>query len=74
MERLYPGRDLKSDAGLLRKHGTSSIQYGRGAVLTDPQSLGNAEFLIAADLDDSDREARIRLAAPISRAERRARV
>ena len=45
------------------------LSGGRGAILTDPQSLGNAEFLVAAELDDSDREARIRLAAPISRAE-----
>jgi ATP-dependent helicase HrpB len=45
------------------------LSGGRGAILTDPQTLGNAEFLVAAELDDSDREARIRLAAPISRAE-----
>ncbi|UCE04158.1 MAG: radical SAM protein [Candidatus Latescibacterota bacterium] len=34
IERLYPGRDFKSPATNLRNHGTSSIQYGRGAVLT----------------------------------------
>jgi uncharacterized radical SAM superfamily Fe-S cluster-containing enzyme len=34
IERLYPGRDFKSPATSLRNHGTSSIQYGRGAVLT----------------------------------------
>jgi uncharacterized radical SAM superfamily Fe-S cluster-containing enzyme len=34
IERLYPGRDFKSPATPLRDHGTSSIQYGRGAVLT----------------------------------------
>jgi ATP-dependent helicase HrpB len=45
------------------------LSGGRGAVLTDPQSLGNAEFLVVAELDDSDREARIRLAAPITRDE-----
>jgi ATP-dependent helicase HrpB len=44
------------------------LSGGRGAVLADPQSLGNAEFLSVAELDDSDREARIRLAAPIARA------
>jgi ATP-dependent helicase HrpB len=38
-------------------------------VLADPPSLGNAEFLVAAELDDIDREARIRLAAPITRAD-----
>jgi len=45
------------------------LSGGRGAVLTDPQSLGNSEFLVIAELDDSDREARIRLAAPLSREE-----
>src|SRR5262249_6060492 len=34
IERLYPGRDFKSPSTDLRNHGTSSIQYGRGAVLT----------------------------------------
>jgi uncharacterized radical SAM superfamily Fe-S cluster-containing enzyme len=34
MERLYPGRDFRSVAGTLHNHGTSSIQHGRGAVLT----------------------------------------
>jgi uncharacterized radical SAM superfamily Fe-S cluster-containing enzyme len=34
IERLYPGRDFKSPATSLRNHGTSSIQYGRGAALT----------------------------------------
>jgi ATP-dependent helicase HrpB len=45
------------------------LSQGRGAVLADPQSLGQAEFLVVAELDDSDREARIRLAAPLSRDE-----
>jgi len=45
------------------------LSGGRGAVLADPQSLGKAEFLVVAELDDNDREARIRLAAPISRTE-----
>ncbi len=34
IERLYPGRDFKSDATPLRDHGSSSIQFGRGSVLT----------------------------------------
>ncbi len=34
MEGLFPGRDFKAVAPGLRDHGTSSIQYGRGAVLT----------------------------------------
>jgi 7,8-dihydro-6-hydroxymethylpterin dimethyltransferase len=34
MESLYPGRDYVAEAGALHDHGTSSIRYGRGAVLT----------------------------------------
>jgi uncharacterized radical SAM superfamily Fe-S cluster-containing enzyme len=34
IERLYPGRDFKAPRTALRNHGTSSIQYGRGSVLT----------------------------------------
>jgi uncharacterized radical SAM superfamily Fe-S cluster-containing enzyme len=34
IERLYPGRDFKSPPTPLRQHGSSSIQYGRGSVLT----------------------------------------
>ncbi len=34
IERLYPGRDFKAPPSPLREHGTSSIQYGRGSVLT----------------------------------------
>lgn len=33
IERLYPGRDFKAVTDL-HNHGTSSIQYGRGSVLT----------------------------------------
>ena len=34
IERLYPGRDFLSPLTELRDHGTSSIKYGRGSVLT----------------------------------------
>jgi 7,8-dihydro-6-hydroxymethylpterin dimethyltransferase len=34
IEGLFPGRDFLSPASKLRKHGTSTIKYGRGAVLT----------------------------------------
>jgi uncharacterized radical SAM superfamily Fe-S cluster-containing enzyme len=34
IERLFPGRDFPAVAGSLHNHGTSSIKYGRGAVLT----------------------------------------
>jgi hypothetical protein len=34
LENLFPGRDFKAIAPGLHDHGTSSIQHGRGAVLT----------------------------------------
>jgi hypothetical protein len=34
VERLYPGRDFRIAPDRLHDHGTSSIKYGRGAVLT----------------------------------------
>ncbi len=34
IEDLFPGRDFKSPASHLREHGTSTIKYGRGSVLT----------------------------------------
>ncbi len=34
LEQLFPGRDYPAVAGKLHDHGTSSIKYGRGAVLT----------------------------------------
>jgi uncharacterized radical SAM superfamily Fe-S cluster-containing enzyme len=34
IERLYPGRDFRMAPDALHNHGTSSIKYGRGAVLT----------------------------------------
>lgn len=43
------------------------LSGGRGAVLVDAQNLSKSEFLVVAELDDSDREARIRLAAPIDK-------
>ena len=34
IEQLYPGRDFLAPITHLRNHGTSSVKYGRGAVLT----------------------------------------
>jgi uncharacterized radical SAM superfamily Fe-S cluster-containing enzyme len=34
IERLFPGRDFVSPKTKIRNHGTSSIKYGRGSVLT----------------------------------------
>ena len=43
------------------------LASGRGARLTDVNSIARAEFLVVADIDAGEREALIRLAAPISR-------
>ncbi|CAN5268330.1 radical SAM protein [soil metagenome] len=34
IEKLYPGRDFLAPLTKLREHGTSSVKYGRGSVLT----------------------------------------
>jgi len=34
IERLFPGRDFEAAPTALRRHGKSSIKYGRGSVLT----------------------------------------
>lgn len=60
----YPDRIAQSrGAG-----GRFLLSNGRGAKLPEPQSLSTSEFLVVADLDAAERDATIRLAAPISRA------
>ena len=41
------------------------LANGRGARFTEPQPLARSEFLVAAELDGAERDARIFLAAPI---------
>ena len=62
----YPDR-----LGRRRGAGTGRYQLsgGRGAAFAEPQALAASEFLVVADLDDAGREARIFLAAPVTRAE-----
>jgi ATP-dependent helicase HrpB len=45
------------------------LANGRGARFAEPQALAKAEFLVAAELDGAERDARIFLAAPIERAD-----
>jgi ATP-dependent helicase HrpB len=46
------------------------LANGRGAALPQASTLGHAAYLVAVDLDDADvAEARIRLAAPVTRDE-----
>jgi ATP-dependent helicase HrpB len=60
----YPDR-----IGLRR--GTSGASFtlanGRGAAFAASQSLARREFIVALDLDDRERDARILLAAPLER-------
>ncbi|HYK24755.1 MAG TPA: ATP-dependent helicase HrpB, partial [Steroidobacteraceae bacterium] len=55
-----------------QRRGTESryrLANGRGAVFAGAQSLARQEFIVAVELDDRERDARIRLAAPIARSE-----
>ena len=45
------------------------LANGRGARFAEPQALSKSEFIVAAELDGADREARIFLAAPVARAD-----
>jgi ATP-dependent helicase HrpB len=59
----YPDRIAQSRG----TDGRYLLTSGRGAQLPDAQSLAKVEFLAAAELEGSGRDATIRLAAPISR-------
>jgi ATP-dependent helicase HrpB len=43
------------------------LANGRGARFAEPQALAKSEFIVAAELDGADRDARIFLAAPLER-------
>jgi ATP-dependent helicase HrpB len=49
--------------------GRFTLTNGRGAHFAEPQSLSRQELIVAVDLDDRERDARIRLAVPLSRRE-----
>jgi ATP-dependent helicase HrpB len=49
--------------------GRFTLTNGRGAHFAEPQSLSRQELIVAVDLDDRERDARIRLAAPLGRRE-----
>ena len=46
-----------------------ALANGRGAILHGAQRLGREEMIVAVDVDDRDRDARILLAAPLARAD-----
>ena len=58
---------------IARRRGDSPGRFllanGRGAAFPQPTGLGAQEFLVAVELDDRDREARIDLAAPLELSE-----
>jgi ATP-dependent helicase HrpB len=45
------------------------LSNGRGAVFAGAESIAREEFIVAVDLDDREREARIQLAAPLAKAD-----
>jgi ATP-dependent helicase HrpB len=62
----YPDRIGRRRAGA---EGRFTLANGRGAHFSDPQGLAKQELLVAVDLDDRERDARILLAAPLTRAD-----
>jgi ATP-dependent helicase HrpB len=58
----YPDRIARARG----EDGRYLLANGRGARFGEPQALAKAEFIVAAELDGAEREARIFLAAPIS--------
>ncbi|MFZ0498726.1 MAG: ATP-dependent helicase HrpB [Steroidobacteraceae bacterium] len=60
----FPDRIGRRRAG---GEGRFTLTNGRGAHFSEPQALARHELIVAVDLDDRERDARIRLAAPLSR-------
>jgi ATP-dependent helicase HrpB len=81
--RIPQSDDSVEEAGLLlafaypdrigQRRSAHGLQYrlsnGRGAFFPVPEALATEEMLVVADLDGDKRDARIFLAAPVSRAE-----
>ncbi len=60
----YPDRlGMRRDGA----EGRYQLANGRGAKFEGPASIAREEFVVVVDIDDRDRDAKIRLAAPISR-------
>ncbi|HEY8509268.1 MAG TPA: ATP-dependent helicase C-terminal domain-containing protein, partial [Steroidobacteraceae bacterium] len=62
----YPDRIGRRRPGAEARY---TLTNGRGASFIDAQALARQELIVAVDLDDRERDARILLAAPISRAD-----
>ena len=59
----YPDRVARARDG----SGRYLLTNGRGARFAEPQALAKSEFIVAAELDGAERDARIFLAAPLER-------
>ena len=62
----YPDRIAQRRPGAAGRY---LLRNGRGAALAHPQALGEAAYLVAAELGDAGRESRIFLAAPLNQAD-----
>jgi ATP-dependent helicase HrpB len=62
----FPDRIGRQRAG---GQGRFTLTNGRGAHFAQPQGLARQELIVAVDLDDRERDASIRLAAPLSRSD-----
>ena len=60
----YPDRVGRRRPGSEARY---QLANGRGAVFDGSESVARAEFIVAVDLDDREREARIRLAIPLAK-------
>jgi HrpA-like RNA helicase len=61
----YPDRIGRRRAGPEARY---QLSNGRGALFAGAESIAREEFIVAVDLDDREREAQIRLAAPLDKA------
>lgn len=62
----YPDRIARARDG---QGGRYQLSGGRGACFGEPQAIAASRYLVVADLDAGEREARIFLAAPLTAAE-----
>jgi ATP-dependent helicase HrpB len=62
----YPDRIGRRRPGA---EGRFTLANGRGAYFAEPQGLAKQDLIVAVDLDDRERDARILLAAPLTRSE-----
>jgi ATP-dependent helicase HrpB len=61
----YPDRIARRRPGAEARY---QLSNGRGALFASAESIAREEFIVAVDLDDREREAQIRLAAPLAKA------